>query len=141
MIKAGKCAGSKEGLKSRPLRTPFRRTARSSHRNGLTLAQLTSDDIERTSWSAGPSAANFRTSIRLAPLEVKACCFTTVLETEGDPYLGQALYRFDSQSLLEEFSAGVAGRDRPARHPADGGGLGRSVGTDASGLAQGAVGS
>ena len=101
LVKAGKYAGSKEiGNKIPPNRVP--KDCQVITPEMLPLAQLTSDDIARVVRKVPGGAANVQDIYPLAPLQ-EGMLFHYLLETEGDPYLGQVLYSFDNHSRLESF--------------------------------------
>ena len=68
----------------------------------LPLAQLSAAEIERIVSKVPGGAANVQDIYPMAPLQ-EGILFHYLLETEGDPYLGYGLYRFDSRSQLEKF--------------------------------------
>jgi amino acid adenylation domain-containing protein len=68
----------------------------------LPLARLSVTEIERIVSKTPGGAANVQDIYPLAPLQ-EGILFHYLLETEGDPYLGYGLYRFDSRRRLETF--------------------------------------
>jgi len=68
----------------------------------LPLAQLSATEIERIVSNVHGGAANVQDIYPLAPLQ-EGILFHYLLETEGDPYLGRGLYRFDTRSRMEGF--------------------------------------
>jgi amino acid adenylation domain-containing protein len=68
----------------------------------LPLARLSVTEIERIVSKTPGAAANVQDIYPLAPLQ-EGILFHYLLETEGDPYLGYGLYRFDSRRRLETF--------------------------------------
>ena len=68
----------------------------------LPLAQLSAAEIERIVSNVPGGAANVQDIYPLAPLQ-EGILFHYLLETEGDPYLGRGLYRFDTRGRVEGF--------------------------------------
>jgi amino acid adenylation domain-containing protein len=68
----------------------------------LPLAKLSVTEIERIVRRTPGGAANVQDIYPLAPLQ-EGILFHYLLETEGDPYLGRGLFRFDSFQRLKEF--------------------------------------
>ena len=64
---------------------------------------------------------------------------TTCCRQEGDPYLLSSADRVRQPRAAGAVPGGAAGGDRPARHPAHGGGLGGAARAGAGGLAAGAA--
>ena len=84
-------------------------------------------------------AANVQDIYPLAPLQ-EGILFHHLLATRGRPLPAACtLLGFDSRERLDALSGGAAGGDRPARHPAHGGGVGGAARAGAGGLARGAA--